>query len=235
MDSLAQLSQKVNTEQTTQSLYQQLHQQQQPTPDSAPPPYMPSEHDDFEDDSDEDSDEDNEPIHHHPTPPSPLKLTLNAAHNIQGCNNLVPTSPSPLADATRFSTLLLAAVQQLNAAAAAAAASEPPSHPFPSSSRRSPASKRAPLSVDLTINCGVTIVGDRNVVGNVCLKPKAPAQAFAGPAAAHPSTSTANAATAGAGTAAATPDHAVVGAKRKVEADGDVGGEGRWAKKVAMG
>ncbi|KAI7483861.1 hypothetical protein KC351_g4860 [Hortaea werneckii] len=229
MDPLAQLPQKVNEEQTNQSLYQQLHQQQQPTPDSAPPPYMPSEHDDYEDDFDSDSDEDNEPIHHQPTPPSPLKLTLNAAHNIQGCNNLVPTSPSPLADATRFTTLLLAAVQQLNAAA---------SEPLASiSSRRSPASKRGPLTVDLTINCGITIVGDRNVVGNVCLKPKAPAQAFAGPAAAHPSTSTptatAAAATAEAGTAG-TADHAVVGTKRKVD-DGDVNGEGRWAKRVAMG
>ncbi|KAI7496116.1 hypothetical protein KC367_g6899 [Hortaea werneckii] len=222
MDPMARLSQK----QTTQSLHQQLHQQQ-PTPDSAPPPYMPSEHDDYEDDSDDDEDND-----HHPAP-SPLKLTLNAAHNIQGSNNLVPTSPSPLADATRFSTLLLAAVKQLNSAAAAAA-SEP--LPSSSSSRRLPASKRgAPLTVDLTINCGVTIVGDRNVVGNVCLKPKAPAQAFAGPAAAHPSTS--NAATT---TVAAAPretaDHAVVGAKRKADEDeDDVGREGRYAKKVAMG
>ncbi|KAI7519020.1 hypothetical protein KC316_g20283, partial [Hortaea werneckii] len=109
MDPLAQLSQKVIPEQTTQFLHQQLHQQQ-PTPDSAPPPYMPSEHDDYEDDSE---DEDNEPNDQHP-PQSPLKLTLNAAHNIQGSNNLVPTSPSPLADATRFTTLLLAAVKQLN-------------------------------------------------------------------------------------------------------------------------
>ncbi|RMY57187.1 hypothetical protein D0865_03251 [Hortaea werneckii] len=225
MDPLAQLSQKVNPEQTTQSLYQQLHQQQ-PTPDSAPPPYMPSEHDDYEDDSE---DEDNEPDDHHPSS-SPLKLTLNAAHNIQGSNNLVPTSPSPLADATRFTTLLLAAVKQLNSAA-----SDPLSS---SASRIFPAAKRAPpLNVDLTINCGITIVGDRNVVGNVSLKPKAPAQAFAGPAAAHPTTSTtANNATANA--AAAAPgalDHAVAGAKRKVDHDDEVSGEGRCAKKVVLG
>ncbi|KAI7277606.1 hypothetical protein KC345_g6533 [Hortaea werneckii] len=228
MDPLAQLSQKVTTEQTNQSVYQQLHQQQ-PTPDSAPPPYMPSEHDDYEDDSDEDSDEDNVPDNHqHPTPPSPLKLTLNAAHNIQGSNNLVPTSPSPLADTTRITTLLLAAIQQLNAAA-----SEPLSPSTFSSSTRSPASKRAPLTVDLTINCGVTIVGDRNVVGNVSLKPKAPAQAFAGPAAVGTSTSTANAATAGAGTAGKA-ENVVAGAKRKVD-DGYESGEGRCAKKVALG
>ncbi|KAI7083929.1 hypothetical protein KC356_g7147 [Hortaea werneckii] len=226
MDPMAQLSQKFNTEQTNQSLHQQLHQQQQPTPDSAPPPYMPSEHDDYEDDSDDDEDNDSDHHHHYP-PPSPLKLTLNAAHNIQGSNNLVPTSPSPLADATRFSTLLLAAVKQLNSVAA----SEPLTPPS-SSSRRSPASKRgAPLTVDLTINCGVTIVGDRNVVGNVCLKPKAPAQAFAGPAAAQtPASNPTTAATSGAA------DHAVVGAKRKAPGDeDDVGREGRYAKKVAMG
>ncbi|KAI7523232.1 hypothetical protein KC331_g18793, partial [Hortaea werneckii] len=155
---------------------------------------------------------------------------LNAAHNIQGSNNLVPTSPSPLADATRFTTLLLAAVKQLNSAA-----SDPLSS---SASRIFPAAKRAPpLNVDLTINCGITIVGDRNVVGNVSLKPKAPAQAFAGPAAAHPTTSTtANNATANA--AAAAPgalDHAVAGAKRKVDHDDEVSGEGRCAKKVVLG
>ncbi|KAI7523288.1 hypothetical protein KC331_g18755, partial [Hortaea werneckii] len=156
---------------------------------------------------------------------------LNAAHNIQGSNNLVPTSPSPLADATRFTTLLLAAVKQLNAAAT----SDPLSS---SSSRIFPAAKRAPpLTVDLTINCGITIVGDRNVVGNVSLKPKAPAQAFAGPAAAaHPPTST-TATTAVAGAAAAaggTTDHAVAGAKRKADHDDEVSGEARCAKKVAL-
>ncbi|RMX84258.1 hypothetical protein D0869_04701 [Hortaea werneckii] len=223
MDPLAQLSQKVIPEQTTQFLHQQLHQQQ-PTPDSAPPPYMPSEHDDYEDDSE---DEDNEPNDQHP-PQSPLKLTLNAAHNIQGSNNLVPTSPSPLADATRFTTLLLAAVKQLNAAAT----SDPLSS---SSSRIFPAAKRAPpLTVELTINCGITIVGDRNVVGNVSLKPKAPAQAFAGPAAAHPTTSTATTSVAGAA-AGDTTDHAVAGAKRKADHDDEVSGEGRFAKKVALG
>ncbi|KAI7229994.1 hypothetical protein KC330_g7179 [Hortaea werneckii] len=220
MDPLAQLSQKVSPEQTNQSLYRQLHQQQ-PTPDSAPPPYMPSEHDDYEDDSE---DEDNEPEDQQP-PSSPLKLTLNAAHNIQGSNNLVPTSPSPLADATRFTTLLLAAVKQLNSAA---------SEPIPPSRIFSAAAKRVPLlNVDLTINCGITIVGDRNVVGNVSLKPKAPAQAFAGPAAAHPTTSTTANAAAGAA-AGGTADHAVAGAKRKAD-DDEVKGEGRCAKKVALG
>ncbi|KAI7131561.1 hypothetical protein KC316_g17032, partial [Hortaea werneckii] len=155
---------------------------------------------------------------------------LNAAHNIQGSNNLVPTSPSPLADATRFTTLLLAAVKQLNSAA-----SDPLSS---SASRIFPAAKRAPpLNVDLTINCGITIVGDLNVVGNVSLKPKAPAQAFAGPAAAHSTTSTtANNATANAAAAApGAPDHAVAGAKRKADHDDEVSGEGRCAKKVALG
>lgn len=32
------------------------------------------------------------------------------------------------------------------------------------------------MSVNLTINCGTTVIGDRNVVGNICLKHKGPGQ-----------------------------------------------------------
>ena len=39
------------------------------------------------------------------------------------------------------------------------------------------------MRLDLTINCGINIVGDRNVVGNVALKPKTSERAIAGPAA----------------------------------------------------
>lgn len=113
----------------------------------------------------------------------PLKLTINAAHAIHGSNNLVPTSPTTLADATKLSAVLMAAINQLNQASDAASALE---------------SRKRTVHVDLTINCGITIVGDRNVVGNVGVRPKLPALAVAGPG-------------------AAMGDNAVVGAKRKAE------------------
>jgi len=178
MDPITQLCQKLDTERTYQSL--QPTQQQQATPETAPPPYTPS---DTDTDSDAEDDDDE------PDTSSPLKLTINAAHSIQGSNNLVPTSPTPLADATKFSTVLLAAVKQLNNAA----------------TESSSKSKRA-LKIDLTINCGITVIGDRNVVGNVGLKQKPTAQAVAGP---------------GTPFSGHVAGNALAGAKRKVEDDGD--------------
>ena len=145
MDPITQLSQKLLAERARQG-----PQQQRSPP---PPPYAPS---DSGEDSDNDEHEEDEPAS------SPLKLTINAAHSIQGSNNLVPTSPTPLADATKFGTILLHAVKQLNNAHVK--------------------SGRA-VKVDLTINCGITIVGDRNVIGNVGLKPKAPSNAIGSPGA----------------------------------------------------
>lgn len=150
MDPISQLCQRLNAERTHQSL------RQQPTPpDSAPPPYTPS---DADSDSDDENDDDE------PSSSSPLKLTINAAHSIQGNNNLVPTSPTPLADATNFSTILLAAVKQLNNAAANGAEAQ----------------VQRSLKVELTINCGITVIGDRNVIGNVGLKPRSSGQAAPG-------------------------------------------------------
>ena len=189
MDPLSQLCQKLNAERT----HQTRRPQQQPTPETAPPPYAPSEADDNSEEEDDDDDENAS------SSPSPLKLTINAAHSIQGSNNLVPTTPSPLADATRFSTILLAAAQQLNNATGAA-----------SSSR-----KRA-LKVDLTINCGVTVVGDRNVVGPMGLKRREPAQAVAGP-----------------GAVAGQGRDTVAGAKRKADGNGGDGLEPA-AKRMAV-
>lgn len=137
----------------TQKMLAERARQQQSPPETAPPPYSAAD-----DDSDADSDdEDDEPW-------MPVKLTINAAHSIQGSNNLVPTSPTPLADATKFSTLLLHAVNQINAANCTANAN----------TERAFAKPRRSLKVDLTINCGITVIGDRNVIGNVGLKPKSP-------------------------------------------------------------
>ena len=170
MDSMTQISQKILAERARH----QPQQQHSPPPDTAPPPYAPS---DSDDDSDSDNEEDS-------SPSSPIRLTINAAHSIQGSNNLVPTSPTPLADATKFSTILLHAVNQINNAFVA---------PDDLKSRRS-------VRVDLTINCGITVIGDRNVIGNVGLKPKAPQNAIDG---------------AGAGDVMRTS--VVAGAKRKAE------------------
>lgn len=161
----------------------------------APPPYSPSETDGA---SDDDDDEEDGPSS------SPLKLTINAAHSIQGSNNLVPTSPTPLADATKFSTILLTAIKQLNTVHELAEGY----------------SRRA-LKVDLAINCGITVIGDRNVVGNVGLKPKAPAQGVARPAAMVASPS----------------ESAVAGAKRKGEEadDDDDDVEQPEVKRIAVG
>lgn len=160
-----------------------------------PPPYTPSEseaEDDEESDADSECDEPS---------PSPLRLTINAATSVQGCNNLIPlSSPSALADSARFSALLLAAVNQINNAAAAA----------------QPQQRRRGLKVDLTINCGTTVIGDRNVVGSVGLRPR---QGSFGQRMAT-----------NVGTPLSPP--AVVGAKRKPEDGADVD-DGREAKRVA--
>jgi len=207
MDPLQHLSQKLLAER----VYRSLQQQQPAPPTTAPPPYTPSETNNVDTDTDTDfEDEDEDEDEDEPTPSSssssPIKLTINAAHSIQGSNNLVPTSPTPLADATKFSAVLLAAVKQLNAAA-----------------ETSTGAKRA-LKVDLTINCGITVIGDRNVVGNVGLKAKTSVHVAAAASPIDRQSSLPAAA-------------AVIGAKRMAEDDGDEGGEsidGPAAKRLAI-
>lgn len=164
MDPITHISQKILVERARQN-----SQQRSPI-EAAPPPYTSSDSGNDSDDEEEDDE-----------PQSPLKLTINAPHSIQGSNNLVPTSPTPLADATKFSSLLLHAVNQMNNVANA-----PDMKP------------RRNVKVELTINCGITVVGDRNVIGNVGLRPRPPPTAIAGPIG-------------GLGS------NAVVGAKRKAE------------------
>lgn len=193
MDSITHLSQKVLAERARNA----SQRQQQFTPSTAPPPYSESD----SDSDDSDSDDESSP---------PVKLTLNAAHNIQGSGNLVPTSATPLADATKFSTLLLHAVNQVNAANdKTTASSDTPTY-------------RRPLRVDLTINCGITVVGDRNVVGNVGVKPKLPNGAPLLPPTEETRTTT-----------TATP--AVAGAKRKSDESVDAEEDSPATKKAATG
>ena len=139
MDTITQLTNKIMAERAHQPVVHQAI-------DTAPPPPYTESTSDSDDDSDDEEEE-------------PMKLVINANHTVHGSNNLVPTSPSILADATKFSAILLSAVTQLNNAVAAANAQT--GHPHC-------------LRVDLTINCGIAVVGDRNVIGNIGLKPKAP-------------------------------------------------------------
>ena len=172
MDTITQLTNKIMAERAHQPVVHQAI-------DTAPPPPYTESTSDSDDDSDDEEEE-------------PMKLVINANHTVHGSNNLVPTSPSILADATKFSAILLSAVTQLNNAVAAANAQTGQPHC---------------LRVDLTINCGIAVVGDRNVIGNIGLKPKAPTLTPSG------------------FTAAATDDtamgaeSAVAGAKRKANDD----------------
>ncbi|THX09176.1 hypothetical protein D6D13_06301 [Aureobasidium pullulans] len=102
-----------------------------------PPAYTAQ--DTLSDSEDEDDDDED---------PSPITLVLNTDTQVQGIGNMIATPP--LADATRLSALLLAAVQSLNAAKTAAT---------------KPGSQTPVLQVNLTINCGITVTGNNNVVG----------------------------------------------------------------------
>lgn len=128
---------------------QQIQQADQADQDQAidngpPPPYT-----DVDSDTEDYEPQQQQQPHH--------KLTINADHKITGQGNLVPLNPSLLSDATRFSAVLLKVIAQLNAAANADGDGQ-----------------ARPLSVDLTINCGVHVIGSRNVVGNIGMKHKAP-------------------------------------------------------------
>ena len=175
MDTITHLTNKIMAERAHQPVVHQAI-------DTAPPPPYTESNSDTDDDSDDDDEEE------------PMKLVINANHTVHGSNNLVPTSSSILADATKFSTILLSAVTQLNNAVAAANAQTGQPHC---------------LRVDLTINCGIAVVGDRNVIGNIGLKPKAPTLR---PNGITPST---------ADDTAMGAESAVVGAKRKANDNND--------------
>ncbi|KAL1585299.1 hypothetical protein WHR41_05898 [Cladosporium halotolerans] len=135
---ITQLTNKIMAERANQP-----QQQHQATHTAPPPPYSDPDTD-ADSDDEEDSDEE------------PMKLVINASNTIHGSNNVVPTSPAALADASKFSAILLQTIAQLNQAA------------------RAHDGSMRPLRVDLTVNCGVAVVGDRNVIGTFGLKPKAP-------------------------------------------------------------
>ena len=136
-------------------LAERVRRHTSPPETAPPPPYSPPESDESDEDSDDDPYEEPSSL--------PLKLTIDASNSVQGSNNLVPTSPTQLPDAAKISSLLLHAVNQIN------------------QSGHETSGGRSPLRVDLTINCGNTIVGDRNVIGNVGLRHGTPTAGFGSP------------------------------------------------------
>ncbi|KAL1306644.1 hypothetical protein AAFC00_005320 [Neodothiora populina] len=160
MDSLLHATRKIMIERARN--LQSQTQAESDIPEVAPPAY--SEVDEMRDSEDEIDD------------PSPITLTLNAETNVQGQGNLI-ASPA-LADATRFSALLLAAIQSLNAKAEAERqmlinATQNDSADSSAAGDGVTAGKaetnvkgfRPVLNVNLVINCGISVVGDKNVVG----------------------------------------------------------------------
>lgn len=114
-----------------------------------------------------------------------IDLTINAATQIHGHNNLVPQSQAQYQDASRITAVLMQALQQFHERTLGAAQTE---------AQHSTSGK---MNISLTINCGTTIVGSRNVIGNFGVRAR-------GAAVAPLNTAGANAAAAGATGFAAT-------------------------------
>jgi len=106
-------------------------------PECLPPPYTPA--DDSASDADSDTEEEET---------DDLHLKINASTTIHGSNNLVSI---PQLDSARLSAILVSALRQ---------------HAGQSQTMKSDGSMRA-TKVNVEINCGISITGDRNVVGNV--------------------------------------------------------------------
>lgn len=152
MDSLLHATRKIILERanTTPAQQQQQEADDSEIPDVAPPAYCAEEEQDAAPMASEDDEYEKDP--------SPITLTLNARTDVQGEGNLI-AAPA-LADATRFSALLLAAVQSLNAKAEAEA------QLVSATATAGEGIKVRPvLNVNIVLDCGVTIRGDRNVVG----------------------------------------------------------------------
>jgi len=113
------------------------------------------------DEDDEDEDDENKAS---PT----LKLTINAPRNIRGSGNIISTGNATHSIAAEIRNALSRSVERVN--------NTDGPHQAPHVRR---------TIVHLTINCGLTIIGNQNVVGPVAVKPKpAPGTTSAAPAAA---------------------------------------------------
>ncbi|QIX02192.1 hypothetical protein AMS68_007709 [Peltaster fructicola] len=84
-----------------------------------------------------------------------VQLSINANQVVRGSHNLIPINDIPMAHATRISAMLLSAFTQ--------------NSKVDSQNVLAPG---RPLKVHLNINCGIHIIGDRNVIGNIGITPK---------------------------------------------------------------
>lgn len=126
-----------------------------PPPELAPPPYTDSRS--FSPPASDGADschEDDSDDHTARPVPKPMRVTINAAHQVQGSCNLLPINPTGAHDAARIGAALAHTLEQIQ------------------NSRHRGRSRRREsiLHLDLTINCGITVVGHRNVIGPVTLK-----------------------------------------------------------------
>ncbi|KAF2722656.1 hypothetical protein K431DRAFT_311628 [Polychaeton citri CBS 116435] len=132
---------------------QKLLANQAEDPREAPPSIDPPPYSANDDDGDsEDDEEDEESL-------TPVKLVVNAVQTIRGSNNILPMPTTVLADVTKLSQSLAIIMSDVDQAFQAVRGE--------ASQRR-----RKALKLDLTVHCGVTVIGDRNVIGNVALRPK---------------------------------------------------------------
>lgn len=151
----------------------------------------------------DDSDSDHDPEDEGRNPD--IRLLINAEQVVRGSHNLVPINGAHILQAAKINTVLLNVINDIN---------------------KSNCNPRRPLKVHVNLNCGVNVVGDRNVIGNFGVAPRLPPQR-PDPATTTATAGTTTSATVGA-TTVATAD-TTTGAKRKADNDAD---ENPTAKRV---
>ncbi|KAK3077540.1 hypothetical protein LTS18_009961, partial [Coniosporium uncinatum] len=135
-----------------------------------------------------------------------LHLNINASTTIHGSNNLVSI---PQLDSARLSAILVSALRQ---------------HAAQSQTMKADGSMRA-AKVNVEIDCGISITGDRNVVGNVPIS----LRRRQGEGVGSSTSSTAPVSAVAEAVTAATAGASSTGAKRRADDDG---GDQPRAKRV---
>lgn len=95
------------------------------------------------------------------------EITINAATQIRGNGNIISIAQM---DSARIASLVATILCGDSAAPSDSTASTPPASPPPVpvtslSSTRTERKRKGGLNVNITVNCGATIIGDRNIVG----------------------------------------------------------------------
>ncbi|KAF1364835.1 hypothetical protein EJ07DRAFT_97682 [Lizonia empirigonia] len=88
------------------------------------------------------------------------EVTINAATQIRGNGNIISTAQM---DSVRIATLVATILSDESVQADAATAPQAPVTNLHSS--RTERRKKGCINVNITVNCGATIIGDRNIVG----------------------------------------------------------------------